>query len=75
MGEEIKQDERLDSIKVSMTSKGIFSFEVKRYFDFRHDESELVIKSIEKIYVKLGFWFFDEKRQLQSFLHESFAFF
>jgi len=50
MAEEKRTDERLDSIKVSCTSKGAFSFEVKRYYDFRYDDPTLVIQSIEKIY-------------------------
>ncbi len=50
MPEEFKQDCRLDSIKVSCTSKGAFSFEVKRYYDHNEDEPALVIQSIEKIY-------------------------
>lgn len=50
MSEEKKVDERLDSIKVAMTSKGAFSFEVKRYYNHCLDEPALVIQSIEKIY-------------------------
>ena len=53
MEEEKRIDERLDSIKVAMTSKGLYSFEVKRYYDFSHDEPKLVIASIKKIYEQL----------------------
>ena len=53
MAEEIKQDERLDSIKVGCTSKGLYSFEVKRYYNHNGDDPELVIKSIEKTYSTL----------------------
>ena len=51
--EEKRADERMDSIKVNCTSKGAYSFEVKRYYDFRHDEPKLVIQSIKKIYDEL----------------------
>ena len=50
MAEKEEIFEARDSIKVNCTSKGAFSFEVKRYYDFRYDDPELVIKSIEKIY-------------------------
>ena len=53
MPEEKRTDERLDSIKVNMTSKGLYSFEVKRYYDFRYDEPKLVIASIKKMYDEL----------------------
>ena len=46
-------NDRLDSIKVGVTSKGLHSFEVKRFYDFRFDDPALVIKSIKKMYATL----------------------
>lgn len=51
--EEKEVFEPRDSIEVSCTSKGVYSFKVKRYYDFGQDEPPLVIKSIKKIYDEL----------------------
>ena len=53
MVEEVKQDERLDSIRVSQGASEKFGFEVKRYFDYSKDDPKLVIQSIEKMYDEL----------------------
>ena len=45
--------ERRDSIKVSRTATGKFSFEVKRYYDFGKTMPGDVIEQIEGIYNEL----------------------
>lgn len=51
--EEKKEIERLDSIKVNLTSTGKYSYEVKRYYDYSEDDPAVVIKSIKEIYERL----------------------
>jgi len=53
MEEQTKTYERLDSIEISMTSKGAYSFKIKRYYDYSQDDPELVIKSIKKMHDNL----------------------
>jgi hypothetical protein len=45
--------EKRDSIKVSRTATGKFSFEVKRYYDFDKTKPDDVIKQIAGIYEEL----------------------
>jgi len=46
--------EQRDSIKVSRTAAGKYSFEVKRYYDFDKTKPEDIIEQIEDIYEELG---------------------
>ncbi len=46
--------EKRDSIRVSMTSAGKFSYDVKRYYDFDKTDSDDVIRQIEDIYIELA---------------------
>ena len=45
--------EKQDSIKVSKTATGKFSFEVKRYYDFDKTDPEEIIEQIKRIYEEL----------------------
>ena len=45
--------EQRDSIRVSRTTTGKFSFEVKRYYDFDKTKPEVIIEQIKGIYEKL----------------------
>jgi len=49
MADEKELIENRDSIKVSRTTTGKYSFEIKRYYDFKTEPHEKVIKSIEDI--------------------------
>ena len=53
--------EKQDSIKVSKTATGKFSFEVKRYYDFDKTNPEEIIEQIETIYERLERTFCDRK--------------
>lgn len=61
MEEENKQSERPDSISVSRTSKGAYSWDIKRYFDASIDDHELVIKHMKRIEEKLKEVFRNDK--------------
>lgn len=46
--------EKRDSIRVSMTSAGKFSFDVKRYYDFGKTKPEVIVGQIDGIYTELA---------------------
>jgi len=50
---EITVVEKQDSIKVSRTATGRFSFEVKRYYNFDKTKPEEIIEQIKQIYEEL----------------------
>ena len=62
MNEEIETiNEKQDSIKINRTSKGAYSWEIKRYYDFDKMSFEQVIQQIEKIDKELANKFREEE--------------
>jgi hypothetical protein len=56
------QNDKQDSIEISRTAKGTYSWKIKRYYNFEKEKSKDVIDHLEKIDQELKTKFGDDEK-------------